>query len=457
MNDSSCCAEKNAGSMTDEIQEFIQMLRDMAGTVADQLGSVWIYVQLAVLVLAALVALGFSSWLRKRVDLTSRIMGLPAPLRLVLRAVFTNLGLIIFVVLAATARAVMLVYTVPARSYLISVATSLATAWLVIHLIAGLVRNRLAVRIVAIAAWTVAALSILGVLGVTTEALDAVALTIGGLRLSLLLVIKVAVLMLATLWIATTTSNFLDTRIHQLPDLTPSVQVLISKLVRLTLITLAILIVLSSAGIDVSAIAIFSGAVGVGVGFGLQKIVSNFVSGIILLADKSIKPGDVVTVGDSFGWVTSMNTRYISVVQRDGREVLIPNEDLVTQRVVNWSYSKDDIRLELKFGVDVESDPHAVRRVALAAVATVPRVLPAPAPVCHFVEFSGKSLDFLLRFWIKDPVDGTSNVRSDILLAMWDAFKREGIKIPSPIQDLRLREPVRVVNESHRADGLSKS
>jgi len=203
--------------------------------------------------------------------------------------------------------------------------------------------------------------------------------------------------------------------------------------------------VLSSAGIDVSAIAIFSGAVGVGVGFGLQKIVSNFVSGIILLADKSIKPGDVVTVGDSFGWVTAMNTRYISVVTRDGREVLIPNEDLVTQRVINWSYSKDDVRLELKFGVDVASDPHQVRRVAVAAAATVPRVLPEPTPVCHFAEFSGKSLDFSLRFWIKDPVEGTSNVRGEVLLAMWDAFQREGIKIPSPIQDMRVREPVHVL------------
>ena len=443
--------------MTDEIQEFTGMVRDLAGTLAGQLSSVWVYVQLGILLLAALAAFGFSSWLRKRVDLTSLIMGLPAPLRLVLRAVFANLGLIIFVVLAATARAAMLIYTAPSRSYLISVATSLATAWLVIHLIAGLVRNQLAVRIVVVAAWTLAALSILGVLDATIDALDAIALTIGGLRLSLLLVIKVVVLMLVTLWVATTTSNFLDTRIHHLPDLTPSVQVLISKLVRLTLITLAILIVLSSAGIDVSAIAIFSGAVGVGVGFGLQKIVSNFVSGIILLADKSIKPGDVVTVGDSFGWVTSMNTRYISVVQRDGREVLIPNEDLVTQRVVNWSYSKDDIRLELKFGVDVESDPHQVRRVAVAAASTVPRVLSEPAPVCHFVEFSAKSLDFLLRFWIKDPVEGTSNVRGEVLLALWDAFKQDGIRIPSPIQDLRLREPVRVSSESHRSDGKSGS
>jgi small-conductance mechanosensitive channel len=428
----------------DEFEQLAETLRSLGESMAAQLSSGWIYIQLGLLLLAALVALGVSVWLRKRVDFVALVMGWPSPIRLVLRAVFANLALIIFVVLAGVTRRVMLVYTAPSRSYLISVAASLATAWLVIHLIAGLVRNQLAVRIVAIVAWTIAALSILGILDTTIGALDSLAITVGGLRLSLLLFLKVIILMLAALWVATTTSNFLDTRIHLLPDLTPSVQVLISKLVRLTLITLAILAVLSAAGIDISAIAIFSGAVGVGVGFGLQKIVSNFVSGIILLADKSIKPGDVVTVGDSFGWVTAMNTRYISVVTRDGREVLIPNEDLVTQRVINWSYSKDDVRLELKFGVDVASDPHQARRVAVAAATTVPRVLPAPVPVCHFVEFSGKSLDFSLRFWIKDPIEGTSNVRGDVLLAMWDAFQREGIKIPSPVQDMRLREMVRV-------------
>src|SRR5262249_22601344 len=145
--------------------------------------------------------------------------------------------------------------------------------------------------------------------------------------------------------------------------------------VRLTLITVAILIVLDSAGINLSALAIFSGAVGVGIGFGLQKIVSNFVSGVILLADKSIKPGDVVSVGDSFGWVSAMNTRYFSVVTRDGREVLIPNEDLVTQRVTNWSYSRDEIRLDVTFSINQEegSDPHRVRRLAVEAAAAVAR------------------------------------------------------------------------------------
>ena len=146
---------------------------------------------------------------------------------------------------------------------------------------------------------------------------------------------------------------------------------LIGKLIRLLLITFAILIVLSTVGIDFSSLAFFSGAIGVGLGFGLQKIVSNLVSGIILLADKSIKPGDVITVGESFGWVGSMGARYTSVVTRDGREYLIPNEDFVTQRVINWSYSNDEVRLDVEFGVAYASDPHRVIALALEAVQSV--------------------------------------------------------------------------------------
>jgi small-conductance mechanosensitive channel len=178
--------------------------------------------------------------------------------------------------------------------------------------------------------------------------------------------------------------------------------------------------------------------------------VSNLVSGIILLADKSIKPGDVITVGDSFGWVVTMGARYTSVTTRDGREVLIPNEDLVTQRVVNWSYSKDDIRLELLFSVDVANDPHQVQRVTLATVVAVPRVLKTPAPACHLMSVTARSMDFSLRFWINDPIEGSTNVKSAVLLALWDAFKREEIPFPSPVQDMRLRESVRVV-----MDGVS--
>ena len=173
-------------------------------------------------------------------------------------------------------------------------------------------------------AWTIAALSIIGLLQPTMAALDSFGVVVGGLRVTPLLVIKTSILLLLTLWAANAASDFLERRVRSQADLTPSIQVLIGKVIRLLLITFAILIALSTVGIDFSALAFFSGAIGVGLGFGLQKIVSNLVSGIILLADKSIKPGDVISVGESFGWVTSMGARYTSIVTRDGREFLVP-------------------------------------------------------------------------------------------------------------------------------------
>ena len=212
---------------------------------------------------------------------------------------------------------------------------------MVIAILASLIRNHFINRIVAVTAWTIAALSIMGLLDRTVVAIDSYGLVFGGIRVTPLLILKTTALLLIAIWAATAVSNFLDRRVQASEDLTPSVQVLLGKLIRIAVMAIAIIVVLSVSGIDLSVFAIATGAVGVGVGLGLQKIVANFVSGIVLLADKSIKPGDVITIGEHFGWVTNMGTRYTSVDLKDGREVLVPNEDLVTQRVINWSYTSD--------------------------------------------------------------------------------------------------------------------
>jgi small-conductance mechanosensitive channel len=351
-----------------------------------------------------------------------------------------NLGTIIFVLVIAIMHAVMLSLTLPSRSYLLGVASSLATAWVVIALVAGLIRNQFVYRLVAISAWTIAALSILGLLAPTMAALDSIAIVVGGLRVTPLLVIKTSVLLMLTLWAASATGDFLDRRVRNTTDLTPSIQVLITKLIRLLLITFAILTVLSTVGIDFSALAFFSGAVGVGVGFGLQKIVSNLVSGIILLVDKSIKPGDVISVGDHFGRVGNMGARYTSVDTRDGREYLIPNEDFITQRVANWTYSSDLVRLFVKFNTTYESDPRKAQSAAVEAALSVERVLKKPVPACMLTEFAASSIEFELWFWIKDPAAGVTNVKSDVLLALWDTLDQQGINIPKP-------GPARVIYE----------
>ena len=434
----------------------LDQLSDAARAIADAVGaelvSIWFYYQIGLLLLAALLAFAVSAWLKRRVDLVTLTMGWPAFFRLAIRALLANAQMIVFVIIVVTLRGIMLAYVPPAYSYLLSVAASLASAWVIIHLLASLIHNRFVVNLVAITAWTIAALSILGALDRTVEMLDAIAVQVGSFRLSLLLVTKVTILLLVALWVASTISAFVETRVQHTKELTPSIRVLIAKVVRLSLIAVAILVVLGSTGIDLTALAWFSGAVGVGVGLGLQKVVSNIVSGIVLLADKSIKPGDVISVGESFGYVRDMGTRYISVVTRDGREILIPNEDLVTRPVVNWSYTKDEIRLDVKFSVDPANNPHKVRAAALAAVKTVPRVLDKMPPACHLVNLDARSMDFLLRFWIDDPIEGVTNVRGVVLLALWDAFQAAGIKFPSTVQDMRLRGTTQITLERPQDD-----
>ena len=422
-------------------------VHQLAGTVSDTLqafgrefSSLRLLGQLGLIALAAVIATVAATLTRRRVDLNALTLGWPQFLQTVARLLLANLGSIIFVLIVAIMQAATASLNFQGRFDLLGVAASLATAWVVIALVAGLIRNQFVYRLVAASAWTIAALSILGLLQPTMTTLDSFAIVIGGLRVTTLLVIKTSVLLMLTLWAANTASDFLDRRVQSSADLTPSIQVLIGKLIRLLLITFAILIALSTVGIDFSALALFSGAVGVGLGFGLQKIVSNLVSGIILLADKSIKPGDVISVGDSFGWVGSMGARYTSIVTREGREFLIPNEDFVTQRVINWSYSNDEVRLDGAFGVSYASDPHKICQIAMEATKTVARVLISPAPVCHLKAFGDSSLDFTLRFWIRDPVDGVTNVRGQVLLALWDAFKRAGIEIPYAVRDVRVTQ-----------------
>jgi small-conductance mechanosensitive channel len=431
----------------DDFDEILESLQQTWSSVAAKVTTIWVPIQVAEIMLAALAGWAIAAFMRKRIDLLTLTMGWPIYLRAAARAVIANLGIMAAILLLLAIRAAMLAGTTPSRSLLIGVAANLATAWVVISVLASVIHNQFVNRLVSVLAWTFAALSILGLVDPVSDALDSAGIAVGGLRITALVALKATVLLLLALWAATSTSNFLDRRLRSYPDLTPSIQVLLGKLARVALLTFAVLVVLSTVGIDFSALAVFSGAVGVGVGFGLQKIVSNLVSGIILLADKSIKPGDIITLGDNYGWVDTMGARYTSVVSPDGREYLIPNEDFVTQRVINWSYSNERVGLDVRFGVSYGSDPHRVREVALAAIASVERVLSDPAPVCNLARFGDSSLDFALWFWIGDPIKGVGNVRSAVLFALWDAFKRDGIEIPFPVRDMRLDKPISVILE----------
>jgi small-conductance mechanosensitive channel len=327
------------------------------------------------------------------------------------------------------------------RGDLLRLAESLVLVWVLIRLSSRLVRNEALARAIAIAAWIIAALNIAGLIEPVVSLLDAMAIPIGNFRLSLLLVLKGALTLAVLIWFANTAARMVEHRLDRLSAITPTMRVLAGKLTRLVLVVLAVVLALGSIGIDLTAFAVFSGAIGVGVGFGLQKVVSNLVSGVILLLDRSIKPGDVIEIDGTYGFVNALNARYAAVTTRDGKEFLIPNEDLITQRVTNWSYSNDLIRLHVKMGISYQSDPHKAIELAMESAREVPRVLAEPPPTCLLVNFGSSTIDLELRCWISDPVNGTANVRSALMLRIWDLYQANGIELPNPQRDITLRNP----------------
>src|SRR5260370_28673477 len=304
--------------LTMDLNDITEFLQSASRSVGAEVASPWFYLQLGLILAGAGIAYGAGAALRSRIDMTSLAMGWPAPLRLFMRVLVGSASTAVFAVEMTLARVIMATSTWPSRSYLLAVAANLAFAWLIIRLVTSVIRNPFIVRLVSLSAWLVAALSILGQLESTIEALDSVSIVLGGLRLTPLLLIKLAVLLAVALWLTNIASNFAESRITRSSDLTPSIQVLLVKMIRLALMVFAVAVVMSAVRINLPALPLFSGAAGVGIGFGLQKIVANFISGIILLAGKSVKPGDLVTIGDSTGRISAMKTRYISVAAGDG-------------------------------------------------------------------------------------------------------------------------------------------
>ena len=407
-----------------DMSDVTDFLHATARSVGAEVTSTWFYFQLGLILAATGIAFAIGAAIRSRIDMTSLAMGWPAPLRLLVRVLAGSAPTAVFAVQMILARVAMRVSTWPSRSYLLAVAAKLALAWLIIRLVTSVIRNPFIVRLVSLSAWLVAALSIIGQLDPTIDALDSVAIVLGGLRLTPLLLIKLGVLLVVALWLSNIASNFAESRITRSSDLTPSIQVLLVKMIRLALM--------------IFAVAMVMGAVGVGIGIGLQKIFANFISGIILLADKSVKPGDLVTIGDSSGRISAMKTRYISVAAGDGREFLIPNEDLVTQKVTNWTYTDKNTLVKVNFGTNYEADPRLVCRLAIEIAAAAPRALKDKPPNCILVEFTEAGMRFSLTFWISDP-DGMDNVKSDVMLSLWETFKREGIRVPYPVREIRIR------------------
>ena len=364
-----------------------------------------------------------------------------------------RLGLIWFSAFAWGTWAVMQNVTWPSRSYLIGLAGTLAISWLLISFATRFVRNKFLRRLVSWGLWIYATLYYLNVSDAVAGFLDGLSIELGDFRVSVLTLISAVVLIGVLFTIARLVSTTTATTIRRNEEISPSMQVLAVKGVQIFLYGIAFFVGINSVGIDLSGLAILTGAIGVGLGFGLQKVISNLVSGVIILLDKSIKPGDVISLGETFGWIQTLGARYASVVTRDGKEYLIPNEDLITNQVVNWSHSNDYVRLDIFFGTAYADDPHQVRELAINAATTVDRVLDYPKrPVCHIVGFGDSSVDYILRFWIKDPTGGLTNIRGGVYLALWDAFKDNNISIPFPQREVTMLKDEALKDEAQVFD-----
>lgn len=321
---------------------------------------------------------------------------------------------------------------------LLIIASSLLTAWIVIRFASNLIRNTTLSKSFATTAWVLAALNIFGLLEPLTERLKGFNIGLGETSLNAYSVITGVAAAVFFLWLASLLGRTVESQLSRSRGLEPSLQVLFTKISRFVLTIVAILLALSTAGIDLTAFAVFSGALGVGLGFGLQKVVSNFMSGIILLLDRSVKPGDVIELGETYGWINKLAARYTSVVTRDGTEFLIPNEDMITQQVINWSHSDRNVRRKIPVQVAYSADVELAMSLMLEAAGNVERVLKNPKPACLMKGFGSDGVDLELRMWIDDPYNGLSNVASKVNLEIWRLFNENGIEFPFPQRDLHI-------------------
>jgi small-conductance mechanosensitive channel len=293
--------------------------------------------------------------------------------------------------------------------------------------------------VIGIIIWLVVVLHLAGWLTPMLNVMDALAFNLGDSRLSLLGAVKLTLVIVLAFTLALWLAELLNQQLKKTKHVTPSMQVGFSKFSKFLLITIAFLIALNAVGINLSSLAVFGGALGVGLGFGLQRIASNFISGFILVLDRSVKPGDVISVGDNFGWVHELKARYVVVRNREGVDTLIPNENLITSEVINWSYEDRNVRVKILVQVSYEDDPEHAMALMLQCADKSPRVLSTPEPTVMLKNFADSGIELELRVWIADPEYGADSVKSDINVAIWRAFKQANITIPYPQRDLHIK------------------
>jgi small-conductance mechanosensitive channel len=280
--------------------------------------------------------------------------------------------------------------------------------------------------------------------------LDTPALTlrIGSFGFSAYTLLSAVIALALVFWTTAIVSDSVERKISRLQNVRAATRALAVKLAQILIYVVAFLVGLDFVGIDLTTLTVFSGAVGIGLGFGLQKIASNFISGLILLMEKSIEEGDLIELADgTFGFVRRASARYTLVETFDSKEILVPNEDLITSRVVNWTFSNSSARVELEIGVSYNSDIELARDLILQAAAEHPRCAVTPEPACFLRTFGDSSVNFTLHFWVDDVTEGRWHPHSEVMFEVWRKFKDSGIEIPFPQRDLHIRSDARKAAE----------
>jgi small-conductance mechanosensitive channel len=296
--------------------------------------------------------------------------------------------------------------------------------------------------------WAAIAFQVLGWFNGIERTLDRIDLIPGKAQFSLWSLLKGIVVIAGFLIVTSLVARTIERRVMKLEGIAISTRIGISKFSTFALLALGVLLGINASGVDLTALTVLTGAIGLGLGFGLQSIASNFVSGFVLLLDKSIKPGDVIsftgttgTSSENFGWVQELRGRYIVVRDRDGVETLVPNQNLMTNSVINWSYSDQRVRIRLPVHISFKDDPELALQVLIDAAANHPRILKDPGPVSRLMSFENFGMRVEVRFWIRDPMNGVNNVRSDVNREIWRLFKKHGITIPVQQHDVRMVTP----------------
>lgn len=298
--------------------------------------------------------------------------------------------------------------------------------------------------------WLAFALHITGLLPRIHAAMEALSFQTGGHRFSLWLLFQATAVVVVALVVALALARFIETRLMGFTEMNLSLRLALSKAARTVLLIVAVLVTLPAVGIDLTVLSVFGGALGVGIGFGLQKVASNYISGFIILLDRSVRIGDLVTVDNKYGQVSQINTRYTLLKALDGTESIVPNETLITQTVINHSLSKPDVRIALPVQVSYESDLEQAENLMLEAARSHSRVAldnPANLPKVLLKEFADNGIVLELAVWIRDPSEGQNNLRSDLNWGIWRRFKAAGIEMPFPQRVVHLAQGPRTADK----------